>query len=317
MRSGLAAAAALFLTGTAAAPAAAQVTYSFTGPAAGPGHIQNQIACTPPAVCAAYVVGDQITLSFAVAAPLAANLANADISTLVTSYSAADGVQTLVDTDAQVRLHDFRVTTNAAGEITSANIDLYRWRGAAAAGAFIDNIFITANVPEAYVNGECSAVIPGLAAASPADSCSGGAYTSSRSRMTGFGPTGGWATTVGVPAVTALAPATGATTGGTVVTITGGNFVGVSGVTFGGVPATSYSVDSFTSISAVAPGGAAGVVDVTVTTASGPSANTAADNFTYVTPPVTIPTMTEWAMILFGLLLAGGAAVRLARPARA
>lgn len=34
-------------------------------------------------------------------------------------------------------------------------------------------------------------------------------------------------------------------------------------------------------------------------------------------PPVTVPTMTGWAMILFGLLLAGGAAMRLGRRRQA
>ena len=94
-----------------------------------------------------------------------------------------------------------------------------------------------------------------------------------------------------VPTVTAVNPSSGPSTGGTPVTITGTNFTGVSAVHFGAVPAASYSVPNNTSISATAPSGAAGAVDVTVTTSQGTSATTSNDQFTYTAPPV--PTVTE------------------------
>jgi RHS repeat-associated protein len=58
---------------------------------------------------------------------------------------------------------------------------------------------------------------------------------------------------------------------GTSVTITGSNFSGVTGVSFGSTPATSYTVTSTTSITAVAPANSIGSYDVTVTTTSGPT----------------------------------------------
>jgi RHS repeat-associated protein len=67
------------------------------------------------------------------------------------------------------------------------------------------------------------------------------------------------------PNVTGVSPCTGSTSGGTSVTITGSNFTGVTGVTFGTTPASSYTVTSSTSITAVAPAGSAGSIDVTVT----------------------------------------------------
>lgn len=82
------------------------------------------------------------------------------------------------------------------------------------------------------------------------------------------------------PEVTALGPDTGTTAGGTVVTITGSHFTGATGVTFGDV-AAAFRVLSDTTIVATAPLQAAGVVDVTVTTASGTSATTTVDLFTY------------------------------------
>jgi hypothetical protein len=51
-------------------------------------------------------------------------------------------------------------------------------------------------------------------------------------------------------------------------------------VAFGAAPAASFTVDSDTQITAVAPEGS-GTVDVTVTTPAGTSAATAADRFTY------------------------------------
>ncbi|MFA6037763.1 MAG: IPT/TIG domain-containing protein [Legionellales bacterium] len=90
------------------------------------------------------------------------------------------------------------------------------------------------------------------------------------------------------PSITLLTPNTGPTTGVTSVVITGTNFINVSGaaaVKFGTTNASSYVVNSATQITAVAPAGAAGVVDVQVTAAGGTSAIVAADQYTYVAAP--------------------------------
>lgn len=62
--------------------------------------------------------------------------------------------------------------------------------------------------------------------------------------------------------VSAVAPATGTTAGGTAVTLTGANLDGVSGVTFGGTAATSVVIVSSTSITCVTPAKTAGAKDV-------------------------------------------------------
>jgi hypothetical protein len=87
------------------------------------------------------------------------------------------------------------------------------------------------------------------------------------------------------PIVTDVAPATGTTAGGTSVVITGVNLTGATSVTFGGTAATSFTVNSGTQITAVAPAHAAGNVDIIVTTPLGVSVNTADDNFTYGAVP--------------------------------
>jgi hypothetical protein len=85
-----------------------------------------------------------------------------------------------------------------------------------------------------------------------------------------------------VPIVTALSPATGPEAGGTLVTITGAHFTGATAVEFGVAAATDFEVISATKISAIAPAVAASTVQVKVTTPNGVSADTAADNYTYV-----------------------------------
>ena len=64
-----------------------------------------------------------------------------------------------------------------------------------------------------------------------------------------------------IPAVTDFTPAIASN--GQTVTITGTDFTGVTAVTFGGTPATSYTVDSPTSITAVVGAGSSGNVSVT------------------------------------------------------
>ena len=87
------------------------------------------------------------------------------------------------------------------------------------------------------------------------------------------------------PSITTLKPSSGPTPGGTSVVLTGTNFTGASSVDFGTIPAASFLVNSATQITAVAPTGSAGSVDITVTTPVATSATSSTDRFTYVTPP--------------------------------
>ena len=87
------------------------------------------------------------------------------------------------------------------------------------------------------------------------------------------------------PVVSGISPNTGLTTGGTTVTITGSNFTSALSVSFGNIAASSFTVNSDTSITAVSPTGT-GVVDVTVTTPLGTSPTSSNDNFTYTLPTI-------------------------------
>jgi len=87
---------------------------------------------------------------------------------------------------------------------------------------------------------------------------------------------------LGAPTVTGVSPSEGPASGGTTVVLTGADFTGVTAVTFGGTPATSFTVNSATQITAVAPAGT-GTVAVTVT---GPGGISNPVIYTYVTSPV-------------------------------
>jgi hypothetical protein len=84
------------------------------------------------------------------------------------------------------------------------------------------------------------------------------------------------------PPITSIDPATGSIAGGTAVTIAGTDFAAASAVKFGSMPATSFTVNSETEITAVAPPSTKpGAVDVTVTTLAGTSTITRFDRFAY------------------------------------
>ena len=97
---------------------------------------------------------------------------------------------------------------------------------------------------------------------------------------------------VGVPAVTAVAPASGSTAGGTTVTISGSRLADVTGVTFGGVAATAITALSDSEVQATAPAHAAGPVDVQVTNAAGTSSVAPGDAFTYQAPAPVAPVIS-------------------------
>jgi IPT/TIG domain len=85
----------------------------------------------------------------------------------------------------------------------------------------------------------------------------------------------------GPPTVTALAPNSGTTAGGTPVVLTGTNFQGATAVAFGANPAASFTYVNSTTIDATSPAGSAGVINVTVTTPLGTSATGVGNQYTY------------------------------------
>jgi hypothetical protein len=82
------------------------------------------------------------------------------------------------------------------------------------------------------------------------------------------------------PTISGISPSSGPLKGGTAVTITGSDFSGVSSVAFGSLPAKSFTVNSESQITAVAPPSATpSSVPVSVTTPAGTA--TSSQHFSY------------------------------------
>jgi len=95
---------------------------------------------------------------------------------------------------------------------------------------------------------------------------------------------------IAAPVITSVTPSNGSISGGNIVTIAGSGFTGATAVNFGTRPATTFVVNTDSSISAMVPAGTSGTVDITVTAASQTSALTRADFYTY--------TETSWKGII-------------------
>jgi hypothetical protein len=150
----------------------------------------------------------------------------------------------------------------------------------------------------AFVAGATSVTFGGVAAtgvtvASPSSlsalepAMAAGAVTVAVTTTGGSGSLVGGYTYYDPPTISQVAPNVGPSTGGATVTIAGGNFVpGYTSVLVGGANASSVTVTSATSLTAVTPPGAAGMVPVTVVTPGGSA--TLSSGYSYLlTPTVT------------------------------
>ncbi len=93
------------------------------------------------------------------------------------------------------------------------------------------------------------------------------------------------------PGIITISPNSGSISGGTSVLIAGHDFEGATAVKFGSTLASSFTVNSETAVTAVAPPSATpGPADITLTTAAGTTAINGVDRFTYTpapSPPLT------------------------------
>ncbi len=87
--------------------------------------------------------------------------------------------------------------------------------------------------------------------------------------------------------LTNIQPSSGPASGGTGFTLTGTVLTGATGITFGGAAATSINVVNSTTVTAVTPAHATGVVDVVITTPNGSA--TLTNGYTYLTTAVGEP----------------------------
>jgi PKD repeat protein len=102
------------------------------------------------------------------------------------------------------------------------------------------------------------------------------------------------------PVVAAAAPNTGSVAGGVPVTINGSGFMAGAAVTIGGIPATSVTVLSSGSMTAITPAHAAGIVDVSVTNPDG-MRGALAGGYTYMPAANQPPRVSITASVTSGL----------------
>jgi Concanavalin A-like lectin/glucanases superfamily/Chitobiase/beta-hexosaminidase C-terminal domain/IPT/TIG domain/Fibronectin type III domain len=149
------------------------------------------------------------------------------------------------------------------------------------------------------------------------------AATGSYTATAPINPAGAWvmqmvafsAVSTPAPTVASVSPGSGATGGGTAVTITGTNFASGATVTFGSASATNVVVSNSTTITATTPAGTAGAATVTVTNPTGQSGSLT-NGFTYVTgvtisgvSPSNGPPAGGTAVTITGTSFASGATV--------
>jgi hypothetical protein len=95
--------------------------------------------------------------------------------------------------------------------------------------------------------------------------------------------TGAFTYSAPAPSVSAVSPALGTASGGTIVTITGSNFVSGAKVTFGTTAATNVTFVSSTTLTATAPANATGLVAITVINPDAQKGSLSSA-YTYLTP---------------------------------
>jgi hypothetical protein len=183
------------------------------------------------------------------------------------------------------------VSTTEGGVYTTAQrtnnangvVDIIRGIPIGHAGVTGDNPIVTVNFT---VIGNSGAAALSFANAS-------GAYDTSGTGTNVLNVTGStgasYTITSPSPSVSSVAPTSGSTSGGTVVTLTGSNFVNGATVSFGGVAGTAVSVKSATSLVATSPSHAAGVVDVVVNQSGQSAAKAGA--FTYNAAACAVPSI--------------------------
>jgi hypothetical protein len=216
---------------------------------------------------------------------------SASVSSLITEcgaqeFTAGFGSSTVWALDTSGTINNTSSSTVSFPPLTPANTGElyvgYCWaQNNSAAGSTAGFTYtLTPNVNINTYDPNVSSAVSPTATQSPAGNSAGVAVLIHVSNASPLAPT-----------VSAVSPNTGIPAGGTQVAITGTNFSNVSAVHFGANLAQSFTVNSPTSMTAVAPAGAIGTVDITVTTPNGTSATSTNDHFTYtnaVTVDVTV-----------------------------
>ena len=141
--------------------------------------------------CANFPAGSMLRGWFTTASPLPAFQPSFDIHASVTGFSFTDGINTYTSADPNTRIHTFDVSTDAGGNIASAQIQLSAWKSGSSPHVISDRVsYMTVSsafaTDQAFHDYRCASV----GAADSPDLCLGAQLDSSASNASG--PYGNW-----------------------------------------------------------------------------------------------------------------------------
>jgi hypothetical protein len=292
----------LLLMIVAAPFAMADAVYTYTGPVYTSG--STGTGCVPAMPCADYT-GKRITGTITTKLPAQPSSTTAVLPSDIVSFSFSDGVFTYASGDPDVRWNSFSLKTDAQGQVTGGSGLPIKWLSGTSphvAGDIYRSMSFDSAGPTNVLNNVRTVSV------SPDDTPNGfSPLSESSNAWVSAGPTGSWTSSLPAPSVVAITPGTGSTAGGTVVTLSGTNFLNGATVMVGVVPATLVTWISATELQVTVPAGSLGAQDVEVTNPDDQS-GFLAGGFTYVAAPVaaptSVPTLSEWGVILLSLLMA-------------
>ena len=126
------------LTAICVSPSLWATTYVYTG-----GPYTTSTNFTSPCgtgPCANFVLGQRVSGQFTTAVPLGPNLVSQNVFSSITSYSFADGISTYSSGNANSRIVQFRISTDAGGNITDSSISLELWQSGSSPHSVNDRV---------------------------------------------------------------------------------------------------------------------------------------------------------------------------------
>ena len=176
------------------------VTYTYAGSAYAPSAITDYTNCTI-GTCGNFTAAMSQSGSFTTAAPLPDNFSNADIASLITSFSFSDGLTQYNSSDPETTLYSAKAFTDASGGVLDIYLTFFHWQASPhVIGSRIDMMVLRQGVRK---NGHCQGAV--FQTSGGQDVCSEVAFDASSSAIGPNPSTIGTWTVTGLPPVAANA----------------------------------------------------------------------------------------------------------------
>lgn len=196
----------VFLAAALVQAGARAATYTYAGVPYTAAAITNYSSCTA-GTCANFTAAMAQSGSFTTVAPLPANLNDADIAALITSFSFSDGLTPFISSDPDTTLVGAQASTNASGGVLAIELNFQHW--ADSSHVFGSRIDVMVLQLLARKNSQCQGVV--FQSPSGRDVCQHVDFDAASSRVTFSGPVtpGAWTVTGLSPVATNAVPTLG------------------------------------------------------------------------------------------------------------